>query len=185
VAVVREDQRGIGAWSPNGGFGDTDALVTDVPGILLGITIADCLPVYLYDPEHHAIGLAHSGWRGTAGRIVPNTIDLMRNAFGTDPNDVFAAIGPGICGRCYEVGDEVRDALLAVDAPGSAFRESHAGRWMLDLSTVVRRQLRSTGIGESNMSAATWCTSCHNHLFFSHRKEGPGAGRFGAFLKLD
>lgn len=184
VAVIREEERGLGGWPPDSGPADTDALVTNVSGILLGITIADCLPVFLYDPVHRSIGLAHSGWRGTAGRIVSNTLDAMRAEYGTDPREVRAAIGPGICGRCYEVGGEVKAALTAVGAGEPAFHPSPNDRWMLDLKPVVAAQLRERGVPDSALSIAPWCTACHNHLFFSHRKEGPAAGRMGAFMRL-
>jgi len=181
VAVVKSSANGSAISLP----GEADALVTQVPGALLGITVADCLPVLLYDSENHAVGLAHSGWRGTAGRIVPNTLNAMQNEFGTDPRHVVAAVGPGICGRCYEVGDEVREALLAVNAPRDSLRPSQNGRWMLDLTTIVECQARESGIRESALSVAPCCTACHNHLFYSHRKEGAMAGRFGAFIRLD
>jgi hypothetical protein len=163
---------------------ESDALITDTPGILLGITIADCLPVFLCDPVQRAIGLAHSGWRGTAGRIVANMLDAMRSEYGTNPSNVLAAIGTGICGRCYEVGDEVQAALLAADAPESAFAPSANGRWMLDLEQIVAAQLCASGVDASHLSTSPWCTVCDNHLFFSHRREGPTAGRMGAFIRL-
>jgi hypothetical protein len=180
VAIVsRQPDASIHSSVPH-----ADALVTDTPGILLGITIADCLPVFLYDPIHRAIGLAHSGWRGTAGRVVANTLEAMRSEYGTNPAEALAAIGPGICGRCYEVGDEVKAALMAVGADETAFSPSPNDRWMLDLKPIVIGQLRECGVPDSSVSVSPWCTVCHNHLFFSHRKEGPGAGRMGAFLKL-
>lgn len=184
VAVVREEDRGRGGWPPDSGPADADALTTNVTGILLGITVADCLPVFLYDPVHRAIGLAHSGWRGTAGRIVANTVDAMRSEYGTNPSEVLTAIGPGICGRCYEVGEEVREALQAAGADETAFQPSPNIRWMLNLKLIVLAQLRDCGVPESSISISPWCTVCHNHLFYSHRKEGATAGRMGAFIKL-
>jgi YfiH family protein len=163
---------------------NADALVTNTPGVLLGITIADCLPVFLYDPAHRAIGLAHSGWRGTAGPIVANTLQVMNREFGSKPCDITAAVGPGIGGCCYEVGHEVREALLAISARDSAFRPSPNGRWMLDLSAIITAQLLAAGIPAASVSVSPWCTFCNNDLFFSHRKEGSMAGRMGAFLKL-
>lgn len=163
---------------------EADAVVTNVPGILLGITIADCLPVFLYDPANRAIGLGHSGWRGTATRIVPWTLDVMQREYGTDSRDVIAAVGPGICGRCYEVGGEVRAALLDSGASAASFNPSPAGRWMLDLASVVRSQLIECGVVGESISQAPWCTFCNNDIFFSHRKEGPMAGRLGAFIRL-
>jgi YfiH family protein len=184
VGVVREDNRGAGGWPPDSGPADTDALVTDAPGILLGITIADCLPVFLYDPVHRAIGLAHSGWRGTAGRIVSNTLAAMNREYGSNPRDIIAAIGPGIGGCCYEVGDEVKAGLQASGAADTPFEVSPNDRWMLDLKQIAAAQLREGGVPDNSIQVAPWCTVCHNHLFFSHRKEGPTAGRMGAFLKL-
>jgi len=184
VALVTKDDRGLGGWPPEVGAHDVDALVTNLPGILLGITIADCLPIFLLDPVRNAVGVVHSGWRGTAGCIVRNTIALMREQYRSDPEDVYAAIGPGICGKCYEVGDEVRAALENAGAAEDAFYPSPAGRWMLDLSSVVIRQLLNEGVRAERLFPSPWCTSCHNYLFYSHRKEGPMAGRMGAFIKL-
>jgi YfiH family protein len=182
--IVTEVDRGRGGWPPEDGAHDVDALVTNVPGVLLGITIADCLPIFLLDPVNKVIGAVHSGWRGTAGCIVRNTIALMREHYETDPRDLLAAIGPGICGMCYEVGDEVKSALMGAGAGHIAFSPSPASRWMLDLNTVVKQQLLDEGIPAGRISVSPWCTSCHNLLFYSHRKEGPMAGRMGAFIKI-
>jgi hypothetical protein len=182
VASVGVAERGRGARERETAIPGVDALVTDAPGVLLGITIADCLPVFLVDAKLGAIGLAHSGWRGTAGAIVPATLARMREAYGTDPADVVASIGPGIGGECYEVGPEVRDALAAARAPEAAFQPSPSGRWLLDLRAIVLAQLREAGVRDEAVSAAPWCTHCERGLFFSHRGEGPGAGRMGAFI---
>jgi hypothetical protein len=184
VAVVDEDHRGQGGANFATAIAGMDSLVTDTPGLLLGITIADCLPVFLVDPRQGVIGLAHSGWRGTAGEIVLRTLTVMRDVFGTQPEQVVAAIGAGIGGCCYEVGAEVREALLQTGSGEEAFRPSPAGRWMLNLPEVVVQQLLAVGVPETAISRAPYCTCCRSDLFFSHRRDGTQAGRMGAFLML-
>jgi YfiH family protein len=184
VAVVDETYRGRGGASHATAIAGMDALVTATPGLLLGITIADCLPVFLADRGKGVIGLAHSGWRGTAGEIVPHTLELMRKVFGTEPQQVVAAIGAGIGGCCYEVGAEVREALLRGGSGEEAFRPSPAGRWLLNLQQVVVGQLLAFGVPQESISCAPYCTSCRPDLFFSHRRDGARAGRMGAFLML-
>ena len=90
-------------------YRDVDGMITDIPGITLVTFFADCVPLYFLDPVHKAIGLSHSGWRGTVKRMGQVTVDAMKEAFGTRPEDIIACIGPSICGDCYEVGEEVAD----------------------------------------------------------------------------
>ncbi len=184
VARVEAQHRGAGALSPDTAIPGCDALVTATPGLLLGITIADCLPVFILDPEHNAIGLAHSGWRGTAGRIAARTLETMRQAFGTRPQDCLAAIGPGIGPEGYEVDARVYDAFDAADAavPG-IFSPTRPGHWSLDLTAAVCHQLRLAGLPEAHLDVSTWRTDRDTALFFSHRLV-PGCPRMGAFFGL-
>lgn len=173
-----------------------DGLITNVPGVLLAVKTADCLPVIVVDPVRKAVGVFHAGWRGTVQRIVEKGIGEMRRHFETDPADIVAAIGPGIGQCCYQVGDEVMDTF---DAQFSYSRElfedffdSHAlhvkypllflnqrapghgesaARPHLDLVKANRYQLRDAGVPGENITALAQCTSCHTDLFFSHRKE--------------
>ena len=184
VAVVGAEDRSAGALSPSTAIPGCDALVTDTPGLLLGTTVADCLPVFLLDPVRRAIGLAHSGWRGTAGRIAVRALEAMAQAFGTRPEDCLAALGPCIGLEGYEVDARVYAAFAASDAcaPG-VFAPTRPGHWSLDLMAAVAWQLRACGVPKAQISLAPWRTHQDTDLFFSHRLE-PGCPRMGAFLGI-
>jgi len=184
VAVVGLQDRSAGAASAATAIPACDALVTATPGLLLGITIADCLPVFLFDPVHRAIGLAHSGWRGTAGRIAVRALESMTQAFGTRPEACLAALGPCIGPDGYEVDAPVYEAFAASDACGpGVFAPTRPGHWFLDLMAAARHQLRAAGVPAAQISLAPWRTHRDTDLFFSHRL-APGCPRMGAFLGL-
>ncbi len=179
-----------------------DGLVTDTPRLLLAVQTADCLPVLLVDPKRKAVGAFHAGWRGTLARIVEKGVGAMRLHFGSEPEDLRAAIGPGIASCCYAVGEEVRDRFHAQFAyAGALFREvaesdpvrerypllfmtarapghSDAGRTIyLDLRESNRRQLLDAGLAKANITALDLCTACRTDLLFSHRAEKGVTGR--------
>jgi YfiH family protein len=184
VAVVGRECRGQGALTPTTAIRGCDALVTNEPGLLLGITIADCLPIFCFDPIHHALGLAHSGWRGTAGRIGPRMLETMANAYGTRVRDCLIALGPGISPEHYEVDSKVYRAFLPSDAAAQGvFTPTRPGHWQLDLTAAVLHQLREFGIPPDHFDISPWRTDLRPDLFFSHRLV-PGCGRMGAFLGL-
>lgn len=182
-----------------------DGLITNNPGILLGIQTADCLPVVLVDTKRRAVGVFHAGWRGTVQRIVEKGVGEMRGCFGTRPRDIEAAIGPGIHGCCYQVGEEVRAnfesqfayaadlfrevkesdpvrekyplLFLTARAPGHSELPVNI---FLDLVEANRRQLIDAGVLSKNIHASPLCTSCHTDLLFSHRAERGLTGRMMA-----
>jgi YfiH family protein len=186
-----------------------DGLITDTPGIYLGILTADCLPVILVDPRRHAIGIFHAGWRGTLKRIVEKGLGEMHRQFGSRPADLKAAIGSGIRGCCYTVGAEVRDAFesqfsyadelfretkerdevhekypllfLTARAPGHS---ELPRKIFLDLAKANRRQLMNAGVPARNISDLGLCTSCRTDLFFSHRAEKGVTGRMMAIAGI-
>ncbi|MGB7584200.1 MAG: peptidoglycan editing factor PgeF [Terriglobales bacterium] len=179
-----------------------DGLITDTPGILLAIQTADCLPVILVDTKRRAIGVFHAGWRGTVLRIAEKGVGEMRGCFGTRPRDIKAAIGPGIHGCCYQVGEEVRQnfesqfayaadlfrevkesdpvrekyplLFLTARAPGHGELPATI---FLDLVEANRRQLIDAGVPGRNVHASPLCTSCRADLLFSHRAERGVTGR--------
>lgn len=183
VAVVGAAHQGAGALSPETAIRGCDALVTNTPRTLLGITIADCLPVFFFDPIHRAIGLAHSGWRGTAGRIAPRTLETMALHFGTRVRDCLIALGPGIGPESYEVDAKVYDAFLSADTGRGVFSPTRPGHWQLDLTAAVVHQLRALGVPPASFDVCQWRTNRNPELFFSHRLQ-PGCPRLGAFLGL-
>jgi len=179
-----------------------DGLITATPGLLLAIQTADCLPVILVDAKRHGVGLFHAGWRGTVKRIVEKGIGEMHRCFGSRPRDLKAAIGPGVQGCCYEVGEEVRIKFESQFEYGaSLFREvkdsdpvrekypllfltarapGHSElpkRIFLDLVEANRQQLLAAGVPAKSIDASPLCTSCHPDLLFSYRAEKGKTGR--------
>lgn len=152
-----------------------DALVTDRPGIALFAAYADCYPIVLWDPVHRAAGLAHAGWRGTEARIAQVTVEVMGDAFGSKPADMLAGIGPGICGRCYEVGDDVAEKFEK-----RFVKSKGAGKHVLDLAAANRAQLEEAGVGQ--VFDVALCTKETAYLP-SHRRE-PDGRRFGAIVAI-
>ena len=106
VRVITEEDRGNGITKPRP-YTDVDGMITNVPGLVLATFYADCVPLYFVDPVHRAIGLSHSGWRGTAAKIGKVTVEKMNEEYGTDPKDIYSAIGPSVCQKCYEVSEDV------------------------------------------------------------------------------
>jgi YfiH family protein len=190
VAVVTGELIGGGACELDSAIPDTDAMVTDIPDVPLVVLIADCVAVSLYDPVKHAIGLAHAGWRGTAAGIVSATVEKMKEAFGSNPEDLLAGIGPSIGPCCYEVGSEVaaRFRESYPDTCDRALSESHSAggdtRTHLDLWTANRLQLTGAGVRDDRVEIAQVCTSCHTDLFYSHRAERGRTGRFASLIML-
>ena len=159
-----------------------DGVVTDIPDVLLTVFGGDCPPVYIADPVRKAIGLVHAGWRGTLGRIPEVAIANMAVRFGSDPADLYAVIGPGICRDCYEMGDEVYDVFAqqwgeesaerifskypARDAEGN---EIPGGKYHLDLREANRLTLLRAGVPEDHISVSNVCTKCNSETFYSYR----------------
>lgn len=184
-------------------YQDIDGLVTNDSGIVLVTYYADCVPLYFVDPENHAIGLAHSGWRGTVGEMGACMCRFMEREFGTRPKDLIVAIGPSICRDCYEVSEDValefeailqgtEDICLEIAQSGMFDKKvvhpvtpgKAPGKYQLDLwlSNVI--VLRKAGVQLSNISVADICT-CHNpEYLFSHRASHGQRGSLAAFLKL-
>ena len=155
-----------------------DGLMTDEPGILLGIQTADCIPVLLVDTQKRAVAAFHAGWRGTLARIVENGVGRMRTEFGSKPEDLVAAIGPGIGQCCYDIGDEIREQFgMEFSYAAKLFRSRIGPALHLDLAEANRCQLLASGLPEASIHMTGECTGCHTHRFFSHRVERGFTGR--------
>ena len=175
-------------------YPDIDGLLTNEPGLLLATSHADCTPVFLADPVHRAIAMVHSGWRGTAGRIGENAVNAMRREFGTEASDLVAAIGPCICGNCYEVGPEVAVQFIEmfgeetvyrdVTGVGPMLRPKTNGKYLLDQKALNVRILTDAGVPREQISVSAFCTFERPDLFFSHRKMGEKRGNLRAFLMI-
>ena len=186
-----------------------DGLMTNEPGILLGVQTADCIPVLVADPKRRVVAAFHAGWRGTVKRIVEAGVGRMRLEFGCRPEDLTAAIGPGVGACCYAVGEEVRSSFesqfryadqlfhevydsdpvrtkypmlfLSQRAPG----HSPIGPSLhVDLVEANRRQLIDAGLGEQSIYSTGGCTSCHGELFYSHRASAGQAGRMMSVIGI-
>jgi hypothetical protein len=162
--------------------GEADGVMTDRDGVLLGVLGADCPGVLLVDERHHGLALVHAGWRGVVGGIVPAAVEALATRYGTRPDDLRAAIGPGIGPERYEVGPEVAEALRAA-APHAplALRPGRADRWHADLAVVIEAQLVSAGVPAPSIERSPHCTYRDAALLFSHRRDGAQTGRH-AFL---
>jgi len=155
-----------------GCVGEGDALVTQTRGVAISIRTADCFPILLADPETRSVAAIHAGWRGTAAGVIKSSLDRMRKDFGTDPRNVFAAIGPGIGVCCYEVGIEV----------ARQFGMKDAGR--LDLAVENTNQLIAAGLQPDRIEQVGGCTFCHSTQFFSWRRDHDRAGRMISFIRI-
>jgi YfiH family protein len=160
-----------------------DAMITNRHGLPLVMRFADCTPILLYDPVHHAAGIAHAGWRGTVSGVVANAIRAMQAAFGTVPQDVQAGIGPSIGPARYQVGKEVIQAVSEAFGPGDGLiRCAEDGSTYLNLWATNRLALERAGV--SQIETAGLCTASLTDEFFSHRAEASRTGRFGAVIAL-
>ena len=186
VRKVTEEDLGKGVVRETD-YDDVDGLITNVPGIILATFYADCVPLYFVDVKKGAIGLSHSGWRGTVNRMGQVTLQAMKRAYGTEPSDVMAAIGPSICQDCYEVGEEVADAFRK-NFPNEweylIRKGKEEGKHQLDLQETNRRILLAAGVLPENIAVTDICTCCNSELLFSHRGSNGKRGNLGAFLEL-
>lgn len=186
VRVVTEKDKGKGIVTPLD-YTDVDGMVTNIPGICLVTFYADCVPLYFVDPVQKAIGLSHSGWRGTVGKIGKETIRKMEEQYGSDPKDILAAVGPSICKDCYEVSEDV---ILEFQ---KNFRERYwkdlfyrkeNGKYQLDLWKANEIIFKESGILPEHIAVTNVCTHCNSEILYSHRTSGDRRGNLAAFLAL-
>lgn len=154
-----------------------DAVMTNVSGLCIGVSTADCIPVLLYDRVHRAVSAIHAGWRGTVKRIVEKTVAQMTAVYGSRPADIIAQIGPGIHVESFEVGDEVYDAFSAAGFTMETISRRYGEKWHIDLPECNRQQLLATGIPEAQISVSPICTYQHPDLYFSARRLSINSGR--------
>lgn len=186
VREVTQEDLGKGYIRPRD-YTDVDGLVTNIPGVILATFYADCVPLYFVDPVHHAVGLSHSGWRGTVGDIAGVTVRLMQEKYGTEPLDIVAAIGPSICQSCYEVSEDVIDQFKeAYDGSlwERLFYAKENGKYQLNLWEACRQNMLRAGIAKEHISVTDICTCCNPDILFSHRASCGKRGNLAAFLGL-
>ena len=188
-------------------YTDVDGLVTNVPGVVLTTFYADCVPLYFVDPVHKAIGLSHSGWRGTVNNIEAETVKKMAELYGTNPADIRAAIGPSICQDCYEVSEDVivqfqehypeelwpslfyEQNYREVPADGVETRTDSAEnlperKFQLNLWEACRQNMLRAGILPEHIEVTDICTCCNPDILFSHRASHGKRGNLAAFLSI-
>ena len=180
-------------------YTDIDGLITNEPGLVLSTFYADCVPLYFVDPVHRAIGMSHSGWKGTVGKMGAATITAMKREFGTEAKDLVCAIGPSICQDCYEVSEDVADAFkeefgaeISQDDSTSCYSwngksilmNKGNGKYQLDLWGANRLVLLDAGILPEHLAVTNVCTKCNPDLLYSHRVMGDKRGNLAAFLSL-
>jgi len=188
VMKVTEKDRGKGPAKLRD-YTDIDGLITDVPGIILSTFHADCPPVFFIDPVKKAIGLSHSGWKGTKGEISARTIEAMTKEYGTHPENLICAVGPSICGECYEIGSDVADEFAKNYSEEELNREKIIvpypnGKFRLYLWNAIKYTLIKSGVKKENILITDICTRCNPDLLFSHRVHKDNRGNLCAFLSL-
>ncbi len=187
IRVVKKEDGGKGVVKKKD-YADVDGLVTNEKGIVLVTFFADCVPLFFVDPVKKAIGLSHSGWRGTVNRMGEKTILKMEEVFGCRREDLITAIGPSICMSCYEIGEEVAEefkkAFPKEEEQKSVLKQKENGKYLLDLWMANYYIMVDAGVKPENIAVTDICTSCNSQDLFSHRKSMGKRGNLGAFLGL-
>lgn len=205
IRYVTTEDKGKGIVRPLD-YEDVDGMITDERGIALVTYFADCVPLYFVDPVHEAIGLAHSGWKGTVQEMGGHMVQAMQERFGTNPKELLAAIGPSICRDCYEVSEDVAEQFRPMEEENKELAEQicadgkltlkkgekpqlilpgkRPGKYQLDLWFANLLVLYKAGLLPQNISVTDICT-CHNPAYlFSHRASEGKRGNLAAFLML-
>jgi YfiH family protein len=162
-----------------GYLGEGDALVTDRPGVLIGVRTADCVPILIADPERHAVAAVHAGWRGTVAGIAAKAVSWLTTEYGSRPEDLHAAFGPCIGPCCYQVGPDVAAQFRPWMSDLTDGEKAY-----LDLPGVNQRQLTQVGMDPANIYAGSPCTNCGPSGLHSYRRDGPKAGRMIAAIGI-
>lgn len=184
IRIVTSKDKGKGLIKERN-YSDVDGLVTDEKGITLFTFYADCVPLFFLDPVKNVAGVAHAGWRGTVGKIGENMINIMKNNYGSNKEDILVAIGPSIGNCCYEVNKDVFDRFdKNFKDISDIMTEKENGKWDLDLWKANETVLKESGILPENITVSKLCTNCNNDMFFSYRKEDGKTGRMGAAIAL-
>lgn len=186
VRVIAEADRGNGITKPRP-YTDVDGMITNVPGLVLATFYADCVPLYFIDPVRKAIGLSHSGWRGTAAHIGAVTVRRMQEEYGSLPEDIYGAIGPSICQECYEVSEDVIlefQKTFPEQSWRDLFYRKENGKYQLNLWEANRQIMLEAGLIEEHISLPGLCTCCNPEFLFSHRASRGKRGNLGAFLGI-
>lgn len=187
VMRVDDSHKGMGILKQRN-YHDIDGIVTNTPGLCLVTSYADCVPLYFVDPVNKAIGLSHSGWRGTVSNICKNTIELMKNEFGSKSSDLICCIGPSICAECYEVSEDVINEFeknYSKDQFLTFVYKKNNGKYKLDLHKANYYNMINEGVLSENISMPDVCTCCNDSILHSHRASKGKRGGLCAFLAIN
>ena len=184
IAKITAEHAGSGALDYVSALKQTDGLYTRERGVLLTLLFADCVPVFFFAPKHSLIGVAHAGWKGTVGGISKAMVEKWTRVEGVPLEDIYAAIGPSICPKCYMVDKKIIDllALILEDETKTAYNQITDTQFALDLKKANALILRKSGILNKNIITSGLCTSCDESLFFSHRRDKGRTGRMMGFI---
>lgn len=184
VVAVGPAEIGCGAGSYADALAHTDAIMTKLPGVPLMLCIADCVPVIVYDPVKRAVAVIHDGWRGTVQRLAAKTVFAMRLAYGSDPKDLLAYVGPSISRAHYEVSESTAMAFRRLGTAYGNCAGEKDGVWSVDLWQANRLLLEEAGLRPDHIEVTTSCAFAEEGKFFSYRRDGGHTGRMGAFAVL-
>lgn len=183
IRRVTAENYGNGIWKPKD-MQSVDGLITNEPNVTLVTYYADCVPLFFLDPEKRAIGLAHAGWRGTVAKIAEKAVEAMVREFGSNPQNIIAAVGPSIGPCCFEVDAPVYGEFIKMTelAPQAFIVEKSGGKYRIDLWEANRRVLLNAGIPSENITIAQLCTKCNAQWLYSHRASGGKRGGLAAMM---
>ena len=185
IALVDKSYFKKDCFLPHHAIPSTDALVTDVPGITLMTTHADCVPIFFYDSGTRTIAIAHAGWKGTSAHIARKTVEVLVNEYHCQPHHMLTAIGPSIGPCCYQISSEMADeAINKFPGAQKCIRETTPGALYFNLRQANKEELKGAGIKDTHIYCSRLCTACNVNLFFSYRKEKKVTGRFGALIGI-
>ena len=186
IKIVSEEDRGKGLFKDKD-YEAVDGFITDKKDVVLCLLFADCVPVFLYDPDRHVISLVHSGWKGTAANISLKAVNIMHEKFGSDPADIISVIAPSICASCYEVSADLYEAFsenFSEDDLEAVFKPEGNGKFLLDLWKANRIILLKAGLKQENIHITDLCTSCNKEILFSHRALQGKRGNLAGVIML-
>jgi YfiH family protein len=186
VRVVTEEDKGKGIIKELD-YDDIDGLITNVPGLCLTTFYADCVPLFVVDPVNKAIGLSHSGWKGTVAKMGQVTLEQMKKTYGTNPEDVVVAIGPSICQKCYEVSEDVIiEFQNQFDSKwlDALYYKKDNGRYQLNLWKANEIIFLESGVKKENIAVTNVCTNCNPDILWSHRATKGQRGSLAAFMAI-
>lgn len=184
ICVVEENDIGRGIIRQGEAI-LADALITNIRRVPIITYYADCVPIYLVDTVNKAIGLIHSGWKGTVQKIVEKTLAKMKETYSTDPASCLAAIGPSLEKDCFEVDYDVAEQFISIfgkDNDSITYKEN--GKYHIDLWKINADMLMNIGVKEENITVSGLCTKCNEELFFSYRRDKGKTGSLSAILEL-